>query len=333
MDLGTLKTLASQHRGRLIGDPQPVDLSVHCPLFAFICPVALPEGCSPPAGRLPMRIGAGAAPSSDWARTLCMFEAIERYSLQHQTGDPETAKAGGLSTSTVDQMPTRLLMLGHPAAGAGVVDSRGCSIGRNYVDAAVRGMLELIERDDVEAWRVGDIRRARLIDLPTSSWLDGIVRWLESLGRSLNLLQLQHPSGASTFLSICCDTGGAKPVWGSATGFDPAQTLTRACVESVVSWRNLMAIDLNGLMDEDLPPVHAELLRIYRGQEPMPDWQIDVVGAFPDQRDKTPSDPSEERLQRNLNDLLQATDYPVSIFDLTREDVAIPVVRVVKQLV
>lgn len=332
MNLETLKALVSRHCRTLIGDPQPVDLSRHCPLFAYVCAVSLPAGCTPPAGRLPMRIGAGAAPSSDWARTLSLFEAAERYSLQYRTGDPESEKASAWSTSTIDEMPTQWLRLGHPQTEAGAVDSRGCAIGRNQIDASVRSVLELIERDAVEAWRSSANQMEALrIDTPPRGWLNDMLQWLDSLGRELNLLQVLHPSGASTFISVCCDIGGTKPVWGSAAGFDPALTLSRASIESVVSWRNLMAIDMNGLMDEDLPPAHAELLRIFRGREPIPNWRADAVGAFPEKLAKSPSELSDTALRQQLDDLLRTVDYPVSIFDLTRKDMAVPVVRVVRQ--
>ncbi len=333
MDTKNLIARAERHRGTLIGEPQPVDLSRHCPVSAYLCPVSLPTGCAAPAGQIPVRIGAGASLSAEWARTLALFEAIERFSLQYRTGDPETAAATRLGGSVKGDIPAHRLLLGHPVSpsNGGIVDSRGCSIGRNPVDAAARGLLELIERDAFETWRGGTAGAAQRVVVSGSSRFDEITEWLDGLGRELNLLQMVHPSGAQIVISICCDISGAKPALGSAAGFDAGQTLTRACLESIVSWRNLMAIDLNGLIDEDLPPAHAAILRTYRGQNPIPDCTAGQAAPVPVPFETENAELSEADQRNMLDALLRSTDEPVMIFDMTREDVGIPVVRVLKQ--
>ena len=317
---------ASALCGALIGEPQQIDLSRHAPLYAFVTSVALPKGCVAPVGQMPVRVAAGAALDLQTARKLCLFEAIERYCMQFQEKDPETIQSTGLEGSIESTLPIEALRLGHPARQSGVpLDSRGCSIGSDLTDAAVRSLLELLEGTMVDRWKRDEGGQSRLVMPGSIASLGKTVDWLTRLGRTLEVRLIAHASGASVALSLCRDADGSKPVLGSAAGFDPEATVIRAVVESVVAWRNLMAIDLNGLMDEDLSSAHAEILRLYRGQIPLPDWNSEEE----DDSEEHQALPADVKPGDMLEKLIRTMEQPVAIFDLTRPDVGIPVTRAV----
>ena len=261
---------------------------------------------------------------------LCRFEALERFSVQYRPGDPEFhTPLGILGTSSLPK-PSHTLLLGHPdkPPDEPAADSRGCSIGVDVFDAAGRAILELVEHEVVEAWLNETLTAsAEIVELESTDGLRDIVTWLDGFGRQMRAIHFIHPSGTNIVIAICSDRKGARPVIGSAAGMDPAMALAHACTEAVVSWRNLMAIDMNGIMEDSLPPLHRRGLRLFRGQEDLA--SIEADGAVRDPTVLCPDRNGPTDSRSRLADLVEAFDREVALFDLTRPETAVPTVRAV----
>ena len=88
-------------------------------------------------------------------------------------------------------------------------DTNGCAAGETRVDATLRGLLELIERDALAIWWYNRLRRPG-IDL--SIWDDVDVHaavWLfAEQGRSMSLLNLTHDLEIPVFAAVSADENG-----------------------------------------------------------------------------------------------------------------------------
>jgi oxazoline/thiazoline synthase len=116
---------------------------------------------------------------------------------------------------------------GRQAKGFPPVDSSGCAVGANLEDAAVRGFLELVERDAVSIWWYGRIRRQ---SVPIDVWSDPMVSrmrdWCSSAGRQLFLLDLTTDLEIPVVAAISCDQSNSKIAmgFGAAANFSAAAT-------------------------------------------------------------------------------------------------------------
>jgi len=231
----------------------------------------------------------------------------------------------GLAGSFDITLSAGQLLLGHPKrpSDANLLSSQGCASGASLEDAALRGLLELIEVDALRRWKSGDAVASPVAWEPIGRQLALAERLLNE-GRQLRICRIGHRSTARVFMSICCDIGGARPSIGSAAGIDPTDTLDRALIESVFMWRNLVAMEHRGVQDTDLSPLHLEILKAWRGQIALPTIQDSdpaPLGAA-----NAPNVPAE----CSMASLSNAWGESVAVFNMTRQPIGIPVVRVVR---
>jgi ribosomal protein S12 methylthiotransferase accessory factor YcaO len=318
--------LAERAVSRQIGEPQAIVLPPSCPLSAFVCRILLPAGCSPPPGRIGFRIGCGVALTASEARRFCLFEGIERYSLQVQAGDPARLASLKIGSSAETLRDASAVLLGHPQRDAFLppIDSRGCAAGSSIADAAKRALLEWIEFDAIERWQGGTAGFRTFI--PSHRQIEKIADWLATLGKCQRFLRWRDPTGVAVVVVLTCDFDGRHPALGSAARFDIQSAIGHASLESAFATLNLEQIDRANHDDENLSVADRETLAIYRGKTELP------PGAAADDRE-VPSSPEGAAFERSGDDLatlarlLEAFARPVAFFDLTRKETGVAVVR------
>lgn len=113
-------------------------------------------------------------------------------------------------------------------------DSSGCSTGRSLEDIAVRGFLELVERDAVSIWWYCRIPRpgvpSQIADHPT---IRSIAEWQRSRGRLFHLLDLTHDLGIPVVAAVSCAADGCGIAIGFGARLDQGAAAVRASLEMV----------------------------------------------------------------------------------------------------
>lgn len=322
-----LAETAARSLGMAIGEPVAATLPAGCPLHMFVCPVVLAPGCLPPPGRMPCRLGTGAALDRQAARGLCLLEGIERFSLQYSAGDADQVTSARLAGADLAVVATALLRLGHPAqlAGGPVADSRGCSVGADLADAALRGLLELVEHDSLAAWWSGQGGFRPVAAGRADPSLDRLLAWLAARQLALRLAGHRHRSGAFACVAVCAEADGGRPATGSAAGLEPARTARRACIEAVVAWLNLAEIESRGTDMAALPEDTRFDVELYRGDRPLPAApEADAGDAVP-----APEPPAGDPAA-SFARLAAGWGGRFAVFDLSRPTTGLTTARVVR---
>ncbi len=326
MLLAEIAAIAASSVGALIGEPRLATLPKQCPVSIFVCPVRLPAGCLPPDA-MPCRIGAGSALDVGTARNLCLLEGIERYSLQFRTGDPDHLTSIEMMAARQISRPIDRLRLGHPSqrTGGPVADSRGCSVGADLADAALRGLLELAEHDALEIWQASPDKFHEVDPHGLDRALDGLLAWLEANGLGSRIFEHQHGSGALAYVAICSDAAGNRPATGSAAGLDARSAAVHACVESVVASFNLAEIAKNASGIADLPPEDRLAVETYLGKARGP--QLPVKIAL---RPASTAVGMQDKPETAFRRMVELWGVDVAVFDLSRRETGIVTARVLK---
>lgn len=186
-------------------------------------------------------------------------------------------------------------------------DSNGNAASTCVEDAVLQGLLELIERDAAGIWWYGRIRRpAVAVQMP---YVQAMTREYAARGRRLWLLDLTTDIG----IPVCAAVSMGKEPESLQLGFgahlDPAIAIMRAITEA----NQLLAFHRNG--------------RLYRGE--IADWTfLEPHGARELSIAATPSDDLRNDVLACV-DILRRFDLEVIVLDQTREDVGLPVVKVI----
>ncbi len=111
-------------------------------------------------------------------------------------------------------------------------DSGGCSTGHSPEDVAVRGFLELVERDAVAIWWYNRVGRPgvslEFTDLPP---VQSIAAWQQERGRSFHLLDLTTDLGVPVVAAVSYASDGCGIAVGFGASFDPRIAVLRASLE------------------------------------------------------------------------------------------------------
>jgi ribosomal protein S12 methylthiotransferase accessory factor YcaO len=322
MRLAELAATAAKSVGAWIGEPRLATLPTQCPISIFVCPVRLPAGCNPPAV-MKRRIGAGSALDAATARDLCLLEGIERYSLQFRAGDPESLASVAMPGARKTSRPIGRLRLGHEVHS--VTDSRGCSVGRDLTDAALRGLLELAEHDALEIWRASPDLFHEVTPSGLDPALDGLLAWLEANRFRSILFEHRHKSGAIAYVGICSGAAGDRPATGSAAGLDGRRAAIHACVESVVAWFNFSEIAKSPSRIDDLPPDDRLDVETYLGIARMPEFP---PGAA--LRPASIANTMQAEPETAFRQMMEFWGIDLAVFDLSRPETGIVTARVAR---
>ena len=195
---------------------------------------------------------------------------------------------------------------GHQFAHA---DSNGNAAGTSVEDAILQGLLELVERDASGIWWYGRIRRPEVrLDTP---YVRTMTRTYAAEGWQLRLLDLTTDLGIPVCAAIAT---GEKPesfLVGFGAHLDPALAATRAITEanqalaSSIRWREPYG---GNFTDRSFLAPHGTRQEMSTVAMPSDDLRDDVVACVR---------------------ILARSGLEVLVLDQTREDVGLPVVKVI----
>ena len=195
-------------------------------------------------------------------------------------------------------------------------DTNGCAAGETYEEATLRGLLELVERDALAIWWYNRIRRPR-VDL--SVWDEEDVQATRRLfaehGRSVELLDLTHDLQIPAFAAVSADDRGRNIFFGCAADVCPENAAKRALAELIQFWYwgtfSGTSVDRQQWLERSSLDRHAYLV---------PAGGV----AIPETRRMG----TREALAV-CSAALERGGIEAYVIDLTRPELAIPVVRVV----
>lgn len=225
----------------------------------------------------------------------------ERFDEEAET---DWAPAWSLTHERKRYVAAALCYYGHQLGHA---DSNGNAAGTCIEDAVLQGLLELIERDAVGIWWYGRLGRPGVaLETP---YVQAMTCEHAARGRRLWLLDLTTDIGIPVCAAISV---GAEPEslhLGFGAHLDPAIAVTRAIAEA----NQLLAVRRNGL--------------VYRGE--LTDWTfLEPHGSAELSTVMTPSGDLKRDVLACV-DILWQRGLEVIVLDQTREEVGLPVVKVI----
>jgi YcaO-like protein with predicted kinase domain len=207
--------------------------------------------------------------------------------------------------------------------------TNGMGAGNTLVEAVLHGVYEVVERDAVALWNVAPPgRKTRqcidpaTIDGPGSRWM---LAKLAAASVALRIWDVTTDIGLPSFLVLACDEdglAGVEPEFGSACHASADIALSRALAEAAQS----RVTRCGGARDDFAPEsfgIAARAARDYSAQHLM---RTTPAGRF---RGKSRAATPEADLDAALAALSRCGIPQVACIDLSRQDVGIPVVRVI----
>jgi bacteriocin biosynthesis cyclodehydratase domain-containing protein len=212
-----------------------------------------------------------------------------------------------------------------------LADSNGLAAGSSLEDAALQGVLELIERDAVGMWWYNRLPRPA-IDLATvdDPYVERLATRLDRLGRDVWAIDLTNDLGIPVVCAVSRRRGTDEElVFGFGAHLDPATAVVRSLTEltqflaSFEKWG--VAGEHRYIAFDQAAASWWESARLeeqsYLAPAPGP---ARALGALPDA-----SDPDLLTELTTCIDRIGAAGVPLYLLDQTRPDVGLPVVKAV----
>jgi ribosomal protein S12 methylthiotransferase accessory factor len=230
-------------------------------------------------------------------------------------------------------LPTSLLYYNVPdRLGRRMVhaDSNGCAAGGTLEDAALQGLLELVERDAVALWWYNRTRQPAVdLDALGDPWTAQVRQAHAELGREVWALDLTSDLGIPVVAALSRRTDRAHEdiVFGFGAHLDPAIALTRALTEMNQLLPPVLTARPDGTGYGCADPVALRWWRTAT-RAGLPYLDPDPAGAgAPLEAPYTPATDLLDEL-RTVQRALEQRGLEVCILDQTRPDLGLPVVRV-----
>ena len=242
----------------------------------------------------------------EWNRAAPrLLQVPERFDEAQET---EWVPAWSLTHERVRHVAAALCYYGHPGDFA-YADSNGTAAGTCLEDAVLQGLLELVERDAAGIWWYGRIPRPGV--LPETPFFEAMRHEHAAQGRRLWLLDLTTDLGIPVCAAVSVGATPESLQLGFGAHLDPALAVTRAITEAnqllaVPRKRRLLVEDGQSCLSWTFLEPHGsrELTTVVM---PSDDLRTDVLACV---------------------DLLRQGGLETIVLDQTREDVGLPVVKV-----
>ncbi len=245
----------------------------------------------------------------------------ERFDLERRI---DWSPAWSLTHQKVKYIPTAYCYFGYPFDPSHDFcrpDSNGNAAGPSVDEAIVHGFLELVERECASVWWYNRIRRPRVdVDSFDSPAIAAVRDLHRLMGRSLDVVDITGEPTIPVFVAVSRSEDGSKADYALGFGahFDARVALTKALMEVTQLLPMLLAGRDAGCF---LGPAEgqADMTFLTPGN-----GRATVASGFP------APDPREAR-QEVLFHVEQAKSWGLELLvvDLTREDIGMPVVKVV----
>jgi len=202
-------------------------------------------------------------------------------------------------------------------------DSNGCAAGSCREEAILQGFFEIVERDAVALWWYNRAPRPGVrLDGFRQPYFTALREWLARLGRDIQVLDVTTDLGIPAFVAISRPISRETPsrpgdfILGAGAHLDPALAIARALTEVTQFLPGFLAGQGRRLLSDD-PGAAAYLL-------PAPDLAPRGAGDY-----AALSRPDLKEEIELCVERARVCGLEVLIVDQTREDVGLPVVRVV----
>lgn len=259
----------------------------------------------------------------DWNRRESRHNWVpERFDAERRI---DWSSAWSLTQKTTKYLPTAYCYFGYPFDPKHDFcrpDSNGNAAGRSLDEAIVHGFLELVERECVSVWWYNRVQRPGVdIDSFGSPDLVAVRDFHRMMGRSMEALDITTDRNVPAFVAVSCseETPRDHYALGFGAHFDARIALTRAVTE----------------MTQLLPPVLS-------GRDPgcflrAESGATDMSFLMPDEHtvatrcSNFPSPIACAPQQDVLScvELAKCWDLEMLVLNQTREDVGVPVAKVV----
>jgi ribosomal protein S12 methylthiotransferase accessory factor len=218
-----------------------------------------------------------------------------------------------------------------PPAGFGLFrqTTNGMGAGNRPVEAMLHAIYEVVERDAVALWHAASPeQQARRcldpasIDGPDSRWM---LARLAAASVAVCLWDVTTDTGLPAFLALVCDAdgvAGVEPEFGSACHASADVALSHALAEAVQS----RATRISGARDDYQPESFAVAARAARDHAARGLLRTAPARRF---RDRDCTKTPEADLDAALAALSRCGIPQVACLDLSRDDIGIPVMRVI----
>ncbi|MDQ7803663.1 TOMM precursor leader peptide-binding protein [Amycolatopsis sp. A133] len=220
--------------------------------------------------------------------------------------------------------PTSLLYFGTSGPPSLLADSNGNAAGGTLEDAALQGMLELVERDAVALWWYNRTRHPAVdLDASGDPWIAELRAVYAGLGREVWVLDVTSDLGVPVLAALSRQTGGPREaiMLGFGAHLDPAVALRRALTEL----NQMMPAVLDGWDGGDDPDAARWLRDATVATEP---YLLPDPAAGP-ARFADASAPDLLTDVKLVQARLEAAGLEVFLLDQTRPDIGLPVVKVI----
>jgi YcaO-like protein with predicted kinase domain len=207
--------------------------------------------------------------------------------------------------------------------------TNGLGAGNTLVEAMLHGIYEVVERDAVALWHAASpARQARCcvdlagIDGPESLWM---LAQFAAASVSLRLWDVTTDTGLPAFLALACDEdglAGVEPEFGSACHASADVALASALAEAAQS----RVTRISGARDDYLPESFGIAARAARDDAAR--RLLRMAPAIPF-RYRHGNVMAEADLDAALTALSRCGMPQVVCIDLSRDDIGIPVVRII----
>ena len=207
--------------------------------------------------------------------------------------------------------------------------TNGLGAGITSVDAMLHGLYEVVERDAVALWHAASPQRQAsrcidpaTVDGPESRWM---LAKLAAASVSVCLWDVATDIGLPAFLALTCDehgVAGVEPEFGSACHASADVALSRALAEAAQS----RVTRISGARDDYEPESFAVAARAARHLAARRLLRTAPAGSF---RGRHCAPTPEADLDAALAALGRCGIAHVACIDLSREEIGIPVMRIV----
>lgn len=271
----------------------------------------------------------------EWNRKLSA-----QYHLVPHPFDPEAeydwTALWSLSHERVRLLPTAYCYYGHPEIHRFFCasDANGCASGNTVEEAIIQGFLELVERDAVAIWWYNQLRRpavdARSFGI--GDYYRRLEQYYAAIGRSIWVLDITSDLQVPTFVAVSGRLHHACEdiIIGAGSHFDPQVALSRALTElnqflPAVFQQNAAGETTYTIDDQDAiswfktARMAAQRYLVPDEGAPARTAADFVVRRHTDLRDDV----------LHCVDLVAQAGMEFLVLDQTRQDIGMPVVRVV----
>ena len=207
--------------------------------------------------------------------------------------------------------------------------TNGLGAGMTPVDAILHGLYEVVERDAVALWHAASPQRQAsrcidpsTVDGPESRWM---LAKLAAASVAVCLWDVTTDIGLPAFLALTCDrdgVAGVEPEFGSGCHASADAALSRALAEAAQS----RVTRISGARDDYEPESFAIAARAARDLAARRLLRTAPAGPF---RSRHCAPTPEADLDAALAALARHGMPAVACIDLTRDEIGIPVMRIV----